>query len=403
MFVVCDALNYLSRFVPCDETSFKGATPQRLFTETHARVGEFARALARQDIQMVFVFDCGQTTDEANRKWLERRRREVEMEDRTMPSNAEVVLWSALEQHGFHVYYPSGIDGDDAVARLAIERDGYVLSRDRDMMRYGLPAGRVLMDFTIRGDIFFLTRTYGGQDISPRDVSTLRCVPEEWVARESSVLTQARTGAFRNGNADAKTRTLGNLNLVVRPLRAAVYARHDLGPVLETMPEWVDGKFSMPVVLVHADNSLDGLLDDPPAILEWIRTQDVDANVDYDETDESVARGWSSAERLHAAAMIAAGLHDAATPNDPCRTSARRIVDVYQTLCPYETNADVEKKDWCAGAKCRGLRESSCVGDGVAFPMQVETAKRKGKPPLCAPCTSKLMTMLKTRRNRQSR
>ena len=411
-FIVCDALNYLSRFVPCDEASFRDATPQTLFAETHARVGEFAKAIALEEIEMVFIFDCGQTTDEAKQKWLERRKCEVELGERSMPSNAEVVLWSTLEQHGFQVYYPPGIDGDDAVARLAIEHNGSVLSRDTDMMRYGLPSGSILMDFAIRDcKITFLTRTYGGENISPRNVSQLRCVTEEWVATDSSLLMHARTGKLQHGNADGRTRTLGNLNILARPLRAAVYARHDLEPVLETMPDWADGKFCMDVALVNADNSLDGLLDDPPALLEWIRTHDVRANqgstaasfasVCLNGSIEAAVAGWPSANRLHAAAMLAAGLHAAAIPNDPDQSTTRRMHEVYKTLCPYETRGVVAKKDWCAGAVCAGLHGSECVGDGVIFPVQVENAKRKKKPPMCQPCVSKLVRIMETRRNRK--
>ena len=44
---------------------------------------------------------------------------------------SEVILWSMLEGAGFKVHFPAGIDGDDAVARLAIKLDAYVLSRDQ--------------------------------------------------------------------------------------------------------------------------------------------------------------------------------------------------------------------------------------------------------------------------------
>ena len=38
------------------------------------------------------------------------------------------------------------------------------------------------------------------------------------------------------GNMDGRTRTLGNLHAIVRPLRAALYARLGTGTVTETFP-----------------------------------------------------------------------------------------------------------------------------------------------------------------------
>ena len=67
MILVCDALNYLSRFVPCDDPKF--ATASELFAEAQARVVEFAEALKAAHVDIVFVFDNGQATEESNSKW----------------------------------------------------------------------------------------------------------------------------------------------------------------------------------------------------------------------------------------------------------------------------------------------------------------------------------------------
>jgi len=142
--IVVDALNYLSRFVPCEEERFRGGKPAALIVQARARVNEFSDALRAKNITAYFVFDNGQATEEANEKWLERRQKEVEMGVRSMPANAEVHLMAILEEEGWTVLFPSGIDGDDAVARLAMKLDCHVVSRDQDMMRYGLPRGRVL-------------------------------------------------------------------------------------------------------------------------------------------------------------------------------------------------------------------------------------------------------------------
>ena len=123
MILVCDALNYLSRFVPCDDAMFEGATASVLFAEAQARVVEFAEALKAAHVDIVFVFNNGQATEESNSKWIDRRRKEVETGRRTLPTGSETVLWAMLEDAGFKVYFPANIDGDDAVARLAMKLD----------------------------------------------------------------------------------------------------------------------------------------------------------------------------------------------------------------------------------------------------------------------------------------
>ena len=103
----------------------EGATASVLFAEAQARVVEFAEALKAAHVDVVFVFDNGQATEESNSKWIDRRRKEVETGRRTLPTGSETVLWAMLEDAGFKVYFPANIDGDDAVARLAMKLDAY--------------------------------------------------------------------------------------------------------------------------------------------------------------------------------------------------------------------------------------------------------------------------------------
>ena len=54
--------------VPAEEAAFDGATPSTLFAEAHARVAEFADALQAAGVDITFVFDNGQTSEEAERQ-----------------------------------------------------------------------------------------------------------------------------------------------------------------------------------------------------------------------------------------------------------------------------------------------------------------------------------------------
>ena len=129
--IIFDALNFLHTLVPIDEPEFELASAPILFQEMEVRVGQIAKALALEGNRTcIFIFDNGQTTDEANEKWLSRRKAEVLDRSRKMPCSSELALFGCLQRHGFLVLYPSGIDGDDAVALLAWHMAGVVVSRD---------------------------------------------------------------------------------------------------------------------------------------------------------------------------------------------------------------------------------------------------------------------------------
>jgi hypothetical protein len=385
MLLVCDALNYLSRFVPCDEAMFENATASELFAEAHARVVEFAEALKAARVDVVFVFDNGQATEESNSKWIDRRRKEVESGRRTLPAGSETVLRATLEGEGFKVFFPANIDGDDAVARLAMKLDAHVLSRDQDMMRYGLSRGRVLSDFAIRnGKISFLTRD-NQTKASRRDISSIECDDlSKWESQGSTLRINAMQKELRRGNADGRTRTLGNLHAIVRPLRAALYARLGTSTVTETLPTWQDGAFKLVTSDVTPDNTLNALLDNPLAMFQWIRKTD--------------CGGEAFEDRKHGAAMLAAELHDATCQDHGGLSSARHITSIYQALLPISTVPDKAKLGWASGGRCTGLRNKGrlqpCLGDGLCFPMQIESAAYHSKDPLCSKCLVKLFEII---------
>jgi hypothetical protein len=254
-------------------------------------------------------------------------------------------------------------------------------------MRYGLARGRVLSDFAIRRDdnIEFLVR-YHGTKATARDVSKIPCDINDWKAKGSTLRNNALSGSLRRGNADSHTRTLGNLHAVVRPLRAALYARLAV-TVEESLPSWINGKFILDVKIVTPDATLDALLNDSRALYAWIRENDAVAGEHFDD-------------RKHASAIAAAELHDAATAPDD-RTSATRITSIYRTLYAIAESPVKASVGWCAGGRCAGLRNQACVGTGLCFPLQIESAVYINKDPLCAPCHTKLAAILEASRARK--
>jgi len=214
----------------------------------------------------------------------------------------------------------------------------------------------------------------------------LRCEIEEWKAQGSTLKINSTTGQLRRGNADSHTKALGNLNAVVRPLRAALYSRLGLQHVEEALPAWRHGAFELEVTGVEPDAALDGLLDDPGALLRWIHAI---AGQEFDD-------------RNHAAAMTAAELHDAATPSDG-RTSACRVAEIYHALMPGHGAPVRATAGWCAGGRCAGLRDKACLGDGLCFPTAMENAAYRGKDPLCQTCLSELFRIIEASKVRRQR
>lgn len=135
---------------------------------------------------------------------------------------------------------------------------------------------------------------------------------------------------------------------------------------------------------VEPDASLDGLLDDPTALLRWI--QDTNGGESFDD-------------RNHAAAMAAAEIHDAATLRD-ARTSACRITEIYWSLT-HDYGIPAATAAWCAGGRCHGLRQTPCLGDVFCFPSEMENAAYRGKDPLCRTCLTELFRILEAAKMRR--
>jgi hypothetical protein len=100
---------------------------------------------------------------------------------------------------------------------------------------------------------------------------------DEWRSpKHKTVDSTASPSQHVRGNPDSFTKAMGNLNLVARPLRQALYARLGNAVVQETFPEWDNGcnEVTWHTTSVAADTSLDALLDDPVRAFEWLANAD---------------------------------------------------------------------------------------------------------------------------------
>ena len=265
--LVVDALNFLhSYFLPVRDAGPRAARASAwtLLAAMRARVDGFLRACERSRFEPHFVIDAGWKSEEAGRKWTERREKEVRGGRRDIPLSADTFLADALHASGAKVYTVEGTDGDDVIARLAHELSAsepgapsaLVLSADRDMFRYDdlIPNApeRVFADFSF----LVAAAAAAASDVSielhpspnptPKPGVVRRAAsdvpaydPVEWTRRHDKLREVLRKGEYVRGACSPLTRAAGNLHGIARPLRRAAYAAMGAADaVREAYPEW---------------------------------------------------------------------------------------------------------------------------------------------------------------------
>ncbi len=440
--VVVDALNFLRVFIPSEEPEFEEASAPVLFAEAEDRVRAVADAARRTCLEMVWVFDNGQATDEAKEKWLERRLVEVTQACRGMPCSADTVLHALLQRVGFTVLYPPDIDGDDAVALLAWKLDGDALSGDRDLLRYApeLPRSRVYRNFAIDEDSGKLVLEPQGAPLQegavPRSLIEIHDASDwpgptqlcaRWGMRVPPLCAKARSGTIKRGNADSFTAAHGNLHIDALKLHASVFAQMGLTDAIAVkLPEAFDDGMAGNVRAVLATRTV---------LPDMCTAKRIVAS------SAKLARRWLYAEaslpdtpegrreRAHAVCMIAAETVDAAwfaQGDNRCVAKGGLYSPAVRTLTLYNKlvctdphlSADGEgaplqrsgQRDWCALMRCKGLysrRErgyEGCTGSGYAFPSKQRNYElERGKSPLCVECLARLRASIRaTQRQREA-
>lgn len=280
--LVVDVLNFLIFFVPVKDKRFKNASPWGLLREIKLRAARFVDACKHAGITPHFVMDCGFASGECKAKWKKRREREIKEQYKTMPYYIDSALGAALRAQGADVIQAPNIDADDVVMATALHYGADVLSQDRDMLRYT----DVTWDCMQLYQSFRLNRQ-GRLELHPRDdmVNTaherqaraLTLELDRWRTPQMKMVSVVSAdGQLLRGNPDSFTQTMGNLHMLARPLRQALYARLGIASVFEEIPQW-DGLRKCVVWTaedVTAEATLDALLDDPPAAYAWLAQVD---------------------------------------------------------------------------------------------------------------------------------
>ena len=413
--VVIDAPNYLSRFFPTKTDpwfAWDDHNVVKILTEARRRVHVFCTALKASGVEAIFVFDCGQTTDEAVGKWESRRIAEVESGvhgDRVynILSASDLFFKAFLKDSGAAVLNPEGIDGDDAVISVAQAVNGFVMSRDGDMTRYDeFPTHRVLVDFVIEKGVIVFERRRQPPFVTP-DPRKVQPIPIDfrtnprWIGGPGRLLDRIKKDGFiRRGNVDGLTARYGNLcaaNYATK-LRAAIYYANDINGVVEYFPEMFTPpghKKSGRTEHAYIRKETCRAVKDAPLLQELKSTPRA-----------SLARllEQQPTTRTHACAMMLAEWKIAHELSDTLLAPEIEITNLYAYLMEIDdifAIKDVHEYDqpWCSRTKCCGIHggqyKTMCGTD--LFPSSVllshEKAVQKGKnfhEAKCAECVGKL-------------
>lgn len=280
--LVVDVLNFLIYFVPVKDKRFENASAWTLLREMKLRVAKFMNACSHARITPHFVIDCGFASAECGTKWRKRREREIKEQYKAMPYYIDTALGAAFRAHGGDVIQAPNLDADDVVIATALHYGGGVLSQDRDMLRYT----DVNWDSTRLYESFRLNR-HGRLELHPRSdmrntarqrqARAIRLELEHWKMPQMKMVSAViSNGVLLRGNSDSFTQSMGNVHMLARPLRQALYARLGVVSVREEIPYW-DAEQNRVVWSaddVAPDAALDALLDDPPAAYAWLAQAD---------------------------------------------------------------------------------------------------------------------------------
>ena len=311
-----------------------------------------------------------------------------------MSACADVLLAAALRAQGADVLQPERLDADDVVVRLALHWNAAILSGDRDMLRYtDLPHKRArimeLFAFAPSGALVLAPR----RDFECRGTALrARAVALDlpaWRTPKCKSLRHLRPGDdFVRGNPDSLTRSHGNLHLLARGLRQALYARLGLRSVRETIPVWdTDGEeVRWNTSQVAGDGALDENLQSPSAAYAWLVTQDLQSAVQRGTPGGQDTAKWRSYTR----AMLVGEYYAAAQERAPPVT-VDHIVRVAQSVDPYYVPTLACARRWrppmhYAETKCAHCgHNANCIhaelehlwGKGLRLPTHCKTCRRQ--------------------------
>jgi len=235
------------------------------------KICKFVNHTSKQGWKLEIFIDLKTITDEATNKWRRRREKEVRDQTRKIPQGANLIIGEIFKINGVKVHYSLEADCDDTIASYAQFYSGSILSKDKDMFRYNNSTFDVYKNFHYRKGILCFSKhrtSKRANYISKREI----IFPPPKTIDTFNSGTLFTSGIYLRGSPSPLTRKLGNLHIIFRPLRQAVYHRLGLQScITEEFPCWDDNKKKTVWVVdsVKPDDKLDYLLDTPEQVLKY--------------------------------------------------------------------------------------------------------------------------------------
>jgi hypothetical protein len=177
-----------------------------------------------------------------------------------MPQSCNVLLGDMFRKLGVEVRYSHEADNDDTIIAHAYAKQACILSGDHDMFRYDYDGPRISVfeDFQIKnGKLILLTHQ------NPTSTASRRPIISPPPQTKSKMHDWTYSRVYLRGSPSPLTRNLGNLHLMLRPLRQAVYHQFQIS-VKETFPVWNGTGVSWDESMVAPDPTLLELLSKNP-------------------------------------------------------------------------------------------------------------------------------------------
>lgn len=306
-----DGMNWLSKFWT-EDIEIIMRDPWRALRSTDEAVGEFVQAARASNFDVIVVIGSDITkTDQARQTCRSRRENELCEERRRVCMGANIFLLEAFEKHGVRVVRPIPANAHDVLAAMAVAKSGIVLSGDRGFFYYNVPVA-VCREFSVsRGKLLLGAILTRDPSRFPRNISRViqpdlaslaaTASPEHDWTREivTKYSPSLMNGAVSRGTSSSSDKRMGNLHVLARPLRAAVYSMLGEQVAMERMPEWshVERKVTWQETEVLANPALIPVLRTPQAVAEWL--------VQRDARVTPLLEPWRATERLFNTCAIA--------------------------------------------------------------------------------------------------
>jgi len=231
-----DILNYSTLFFDCKN--------HWNVSKAEKKIRKFVDRCRNTGYEPIVFIDGCNITEEAQNKWKQRREKEVKSGKRNVPQNLNLLFHNIFKENNVKVHFSFEADNDDTLAAYASQTKGYVVSQDRDFLRYYDASYSIFTSFHYQRNnkIFFEKQThqYPKYGVDYRElIFPLPKTTNKWQDFMIHPTENQDNLLYRRGAPSSLVKYFGNPHVNVKELRRALY--HKLGidkNIIENFPHW---------------------------------------------------------------------------------------------------------------------------------------------------------------------